>query len=232
MYDDRMNASRASDPSDRLKVALLTIVLNILAVVLFARIPSSDWRTGMMLNLVDNAILIGYAWKSRDKIMEQLLIFGLALGFTELMADAWLVGWTHTLDYSIGGGPMIWRSPLWMPFAWEVVAVQFAVLGMWLTGRFKSAGILWTALVGAVNIPFYEEMALKTHWWKYSKCRMLSNTPYYIILGEFLIVMFIVLLSKKVRLQRWQASVSAGMLAGVAIFICYAFAFWIFEYLI
>ena len=47
------------------------------------------------------------------------------VGLAELLADAWLVDYTRTLDYSIGGGPMIWRSPVWMPQAWEVVAVQF-----------------------------------------------------------------------------------------------------------
>ena len=39
--------------------------------------------------------------------------------------------------------------------------------------------------LGAINIPFYEEMARKIHWWQYSGCRMISFTPWYIILGEF-----------------------------------------------
>jgi hypothetical protein len=68
------------------------------------------------LNLVDNALLIGFILVRRD---------------------AWLVDYTRTLDYSIGGGPMIWRSPLWMPLAWEVVAVQF--------------GLRWAAFIGAVR---------------------------------------------------------------------------------
>jgi len=35
--------------------------------------------------------------------------FGLVAGIVELAADAWLVDGTRTLDYSVGGGPMIWR---------------------------------------------------------------------------------------------------------------------------
>jgi len=35
-----------------------------------------------------------------------------------------------------------------------------------------------------VNIPFYEECG-RIHWWQYSACRMISFTPWYIILGEF-----------------------------------------------
>jgi hypothetical protein len=30
-------------------------------------------------------------------------------------------------------------------------------------------------------------MAPRTGWWHYANCRMLLHTPYYIILGEFLI---------------------------------------------
>ena len=222
-----------SDPDSlsfsRLKIVLSTMVLNILAVIFFARVPWSDWRTGMGLNLLDNAILIGYAWKKRDRMLEGLIFFGLVLGFAELFADAWLVDATRTLDYSIGGGPMLWRSPLWMPFAWEVVAVQFAVVGGWLTDRFKGAGIVLAGIVGAVNIPFYEEMALQTKWWAYRDCRMLLHTPYYIIAGEFLIVMAIVVLSRKFNLQNPTQSALAGLLGGAAIFSGYAVGFLIFK---
>jgi hypothetical protein len=64
------------------------------------------------------------------------------VGFAELPADAWLVDYTRTLDYSIGGGPMIWRSPVWMPLAWEVVAVQFGYIGLRLWERFGKGGLL------------------------------------------------------------------------------------------
>jgi hypothetical protein len=57
-------------------------------------------------------------------LLARFLLFGVVVGLTELAADAWLVDYTRTLDYSIGGGPMIWRSPLWMPLAWEVVAFR------------------------------------------------------------------------------------------------------------
>jgi hypothetical protein len=216
----------------RLKVVVLTILLNVTAVVMFAHMPGSDWRTGAALNILDNAILVAYAVIRRDRLMAHLLIFGVALGLTELIADAWLVDWTKTLDYSIGGGPMIWRSPLWMPFAWEVVAVQFAVLGMWFTGKFRGKGVVVTALIGTVNIPFYEEMALKTHWWVYNQCRMFLHTPYYIILGEFLIVIFVVILSRSVEQERLKRTWLAGMGAGLSILLCYAFAYWVLERLI
>jgi hypothetical protein len=82
---------------------------------------------------------------------------------------------------------MIWRSPLWMPLAWEVVAVQFGYVGLRLWERFGKTGLLMIGLLGAINIPFYEEMARRIRWWQYSPESvrgMISYTPWYIIVGE------------------------------------------------
>src|SRR5213075_2951491 len=129
----------------------------------------------------------------------RFLLFGLVVGFTELAADAWPVDYMHTLDYSIGGGPMLWRSPFWMPLAWEVVAVQFGYIGLRLSERFGGQGLMAVALLGAVNIPFYEEMAKRIHWWQYRGCRMISGTPYYIILGELGIALALAVLARTLR---------------------------------
>jgi hypothetical protein len=103
----------------------------------------------------------------------------------------------------IGGGPMIWRSPLCMPLAWEVVAVQFGYIGLRLWERFGKVGLLMIALLGAINIPFYEQMARRIHWWQYSGCRMISFTPWYIILGEFGIALAFALLARTLRRGSW-----------------------------
>ena len=77
-------------------------------------------------------------------------------------------------------------------------------------------GLLLTGLIGAVNIPFYEEMALRDNWWRYANCRMLLHTPYYIIVGEFLIAVAIGVLARWTRSGRWSRSLAAGVLAGLA----------------
>ena len=64
--------------------------------------------------------------------------------------------YTRMLDYSIGGGPMIWRSPLWMLLAWEVVVVQFGYIGLGLWERFGKTDLLMIGLLGAIDISFYE----------------------------------------------------------------------------
>jgi fluoride ion exporter CrcB/FEX len=217
---------------DRLRVVIATIVINIVAVSLLTFVPWSDWRTGAALNIVDNCLLVGFVLAKRDALLARFLFFGLVIGFTELAADAWLVDYTHTLDYSIGGGPMIWRSPLWMPLAWEVVAVQFGYIGLRLYECFGKLGLALIGLLGAINIPFYEEMARRIHWWQYSGCRMISFTPWYIILGEFGIALVFALLARTLRRGSWRAAIIAGVVGGISIFACYAIAFFITDRLI
>jgi hypothetical protein len=217
---------------ERLLVVIATVVINVTSVSLLTFAPWSDWRTGAALNVVDNVLLVGFALLKRDTLLGRFLLFGVVVGLIELAADAWLVDYTRTLDYSIGGGPMIWRSPLWMPLAWEVVAVQFGYIGLRLYERFGKTGLLLIGLLGAINIPFYEEMARRIHWWQYAGCRMLSFTPWYISLGEFGIAVALALLARTLRRGSWRTAILAGLAGGIAIFACYAIAFFITDRLI
>jgi len=227
-----MNPNDTSLERDRLRVVIATIVINIVAVSLLTFAPWSDWRTGVALNIVDNCLLVGFVLAKRDALLARFLLFGLLVGFTELAADGWLVDYTHTLDYSIGGGPMIWRSPFWMPLAWEVVAVQFGYIGLRLWERFGNLGLFLIGLLGAINIPFYEEMARRIHWWQYSGCRMISLTPWYIIVGEFGIALAFALLARTLRRGSVRTALIAGVAGAISIFACYAVAFLITDRLI
>lgn len=233
-----MSLTNTHDPAlerGRLCVVIATIVINVIAVSLLAFAPWSDWRTGAALNFVDNCLLVGFVVVRRDALLARFLLFGVVVGITELVADAWLVDYTRTLDYSIGGGPMIWRSPLWMPLAWEVVAVQFGYIGLRLWERFGKTGLLTIGLLGAINIPFYEEMARRIHWWQYSPESvrgMISYTPWYIIVGEFGIALVFALLARTLRRDSWRVAVVAGVAGGASIFVCYAAAFLITDRLI
>ena len=212
-----------------LRIVVATIAINIVAVALLTFALWSNWKTGLALNLVDNLLLLGcVAWR-RDMVLVRFMVFGLAVGFTELAADAWLVEYTKTLDYSIGGGPMLWRSPIWMPFAWEIVAVQFGLVGLWLWEKFGGRGLVAIGVLGAINIPYYEEMAKRINWWQYHDCRMLSHTPYYIILGEFGIAILLAMLAKQLRRGNWTTVFLVGIAGGLGIFICYAIAYGITD---
>jgi hypothetical protein len=213
----------------RLRVVLATVVINVVAVAALAFAPWSDWRTGVALNLVDNLLLLAIVVHKADRLLARFMLFGLVVGIAELPADAWLVDYTGTLDYSIGGGPMIWRSPVWMPFAWEIVVVQFGYIGLRLFERYGAIGLLGIGLLGAINIPFYEQMARHTQWWTYHGCHMLSATPYYIILGEFGIVIAFTLGAIRLRNGTWRTAINAGLACGAAIFVCYALAYGVID---
>ncbi|MFO0974597.1 MAG: hypothetical protein U1A27_14325 [Phycisphaerae bacterium] len=232
--------SAAALERDRLRVVLATVALNILAVGMFALLPHSDWRTGVLLNSLDNALLLAFVLARRDARLGLLMLCGAAAGLVELAADAWLVDATRTLDYSIGGGPMVWHSPAWMPLAWEVVFVQFACIGKRLIDAAGvPAGVTLTGLLGALNIPYYEEMARYARWWRYDQCRRLLHTPYYIIAGEFVIAAGFAwlgarLLRGPVRPRRSAGAtlaraLLAGALGGALIYAAYAGAWWLIE---
>jgi hypothetical protein len=132
-------------------------------------------------------------------------------------------------------GLLDWRRPNDLAIAaldalaWEVVAVQFGYIGLRLWERFGKVGLLMIGVLGAINIPFYEEMARRIHWWQYSGCRMISFTPWYIVLGEFGIAITVALLARTLRCGSWREAVLAGMAGGFLIFVCYAAAFWITD---
>ena len=226
------DATDARLERERLLVVIATIAINVVAVSLLTFAPWSDWRTGAALNFIDNCLLIGFALVRRDALLGRFLIFGLTVGLTELAADAWLVDYTHTLDYSVGGGPIIWRSPIWMPLAWEVVAVLFGYIGLRLWERFGEVGLLLIGMLGAINIPFYEEMARRIHWWQYNGCKMISLTPWYIILGEFGIAVAFACLARLLRRTSWHGAIAVGIVGGLLIFVCYAVASLITDRLI
>lgn len=217
---------------ERLWLILLTVFVNIGSVLYLSTVSWSDWRSGMLLNWIDNLLIIGYTIYRRDLLMARLIVFGLIVGWTELAADAWLVDVTKTLDYSIGGGPMVWRSPLWMPFAWEIVTIQFGYLGLRLYESFKFSGLILVGVLGAINIPFYEEMARLTKWWTYSNCKMFFHTPYYIIAGEFLIAIILGFLAQKLRTSGGIKIIFFGIGGGIGIWGSYFLAYGFFEKLI
>jgi hypothetical protein len=232
LYRVAMPDSSDTLDSQRLWVVIATIAINVLAVAVLVFVRGSNWRTAVALNLIDNALLVGFALWKRDGLMARFILFGLAAGFVELAADAWLVDFTHTLDYSPGGGLMLWRSPAWMPFAWEIVAVQFGYLALRLWERFRAAGLVMIGVLGAINIPYYEEMARRIHWWQYSDCRMISNTPLYIIVGEFLIAVGFGLLVRRFRSGNAVHALLMGVAGGGVIFVSYAIGYGLTDRLV
>ena len=203
----------------RLRTVLVTVALSVLTVTLLRDRPWSDGRTALALNCVSVGIFLWHIGRYKDKAMARLLLFGLGLGVIELAADALCVRFTRTLDYSVARSPMLGLSPFWMPTAWMIVAAQIGYLGRRLIGKFGTGvGMTLTAALGAVNIPFYEEMAFHAHWWRYQNCRMVGHTPVYIIIAELVIGLTLGPLALRAMHigATWRTALITGVVGGLS----------------
>ena len=203
----------------RLWVILGTVALSVATVTLLFDRTWSDGRTAAALSAVNLGLLAAHAVRFRDRVMARLLLFGLGLGLVELIADALCVRYTGTLDYSATHSPLLALSPFWMPAAWAVVAAQIGYLGARLMQRLGTGwGIALTAGLGAVNIPFYEEMAYHAHWWRYDHCRRIGHTPVYVIVSEMVIGLTLgPLAAWSMRTTAtWREAAYAGVLGGLS----------------
>ena len=202
---------------------VLMLGLNVPSAILEEGWFSAAWHTGLMCLL-----FIAYIIKYRDSYLKAWMIFGVAAGFTELLADWWLVTRTGSLVYA-PDEPMIVESPVYMPFAWALLMIQIGAVAHWLRqklGVAKAAVI--TGLIGGVNIPLYESLARAADWWIYQNTPMIFGAPYYIIVGEVLIVIPLVWLA--VWLQRMgpvKGGILLGIVEGLIILVAYMIAWWL-----
>lgn len=179
--------------------------------------PAATVAAGSMF-----AFMTLYALIAHDSFFKHLLMFGLAAGWVELLADHWLVNGTKTLVYAVDE-PMIWSSPAYMPFAWAVVITQIGYLGWLISSREKLwETIILSFFIGTAMIPLYEHWAHKANWWKYIDCRMLADTPYYIVIGEGIICSMLPLFYEKLaQTNRVFYFVMGGVLFGFWIWLAY-----------
>jgi hypothetical protein len=119
-----------------------------------------------------------------DEKVKRFLFFGLCIGFTELLADAWAVRYTKTLIYPLNQ-PIIWASPLYMPFAWMMVFIKVGYFGFKLGKRQRLiTATLIMFCIGATVVPFTEYLSIIAGWWHYNNVRKFLTIPYYVIFTE------------------------------------------------
>lgn len=185
------------------------------------------WRSGFALSFGMYGLLALFAITQRDRFLKRLLLFGIAAGFIELFADCWLVKSTGTLLYP-NQEPMIACSPLYMPFAWAVILIQVGYLG-WLISREEklAVSILATAVIGLAVIPMFEHWAKKAGWWYYVNCKMIFNTPWYIIIGEGLLCSVLPLFFSLIHRKNYPFQILTGFAEGAWIWVSYLIGYFI-----
>ena len=163
------------------------------------------------------------AWR-RDGVLAGWLTLGFVAGWLEIATDAWIVRVTESLAYP-SGGPMVWDSPLYMPFAWTVVLAQLGVVGGFLGRRMSlTKATLICAALGGLMIPLYELLAHYANYWKYTQTPMLLRAPLYIILAEFLLALPLVWMYRVQDGRSRAISVALGVAAGAWMLPSVAFA--------
>ncbi len=202
---------------------LVMIALNVPAAIFEQGWISAAHHTAFMCLLV-----VAYIIRYRTAYLLSWAIFGVAAGFTELIADWWLVNRTGSLLYA-PGEPMLIDSPTYMPFAWALIMLQLGVVAHWLRENLSVAkATVIIGLIGGVNIPLYESLAGAADWWVYQKTPMLIGAPYYIILGEVLIVVPLVWLAAwLVKMGPIKGGIFLGVVEGLIILVAYMMAWWL-----
>lgn len=223
----------SSDHSERtisrrdIRFVVFTIVL-----MLGLNIPAGLFQQGWLSAASHTGLMcllfVAYIAKYRDSYLLAWAIFGVAAGFTELIADWWLVNRTESLVYA-SGEPLLVASPVYMPFAWALLMIQIGSIAHWLRGRM---GVGWaavlTGLIGGVNIPLYESLARAADWWIYQKTPMIFGAPYYIIVGEVLIVIPLVWLALSLqKMGPVKGGILLGIVQGLIILVAYMISWWL-----
>ncbi len=172
------------------------------------------------------SIILWYAYRRQDAFLKKLLLFGIAAGFVELIADNWLVNGIQSLQYP-AHEPMLWASPAYMPFAWAVILIQVGYIGYLISKKHRLAtAALLTFIIGILFIPAFECFAKYASWWQYIPTeKMLFHTPYYIIMGEGLICFVLPLIYTRAGQMRWLTTLVSGIIMGLWIFAAYFIAY-------
>jgi hypothetical protein len=204
-----------------LDIAFLALLGLMIVGHVIAALLARGWITAAIIDgiaLVYLTVLLARpTWRP---LVGRLMLLGLVAGVFELFTDAAGHQFAHSLFYP-QGQPLLWDSPFYMPLSWMIVLTQLGYLawrlaGLQPGGRLPWRAILLTGLVGAINVPFYEEAAYHAGWWRYAPTVLhLGNTPAYVLLFEGLVAAVLPLLTLKLLRLRWPSVVLRGAILGL-----------------
>lgn len=205
------------------------VIITIMAFGILMLVADSLWFKGWVSaaywGFGLSAIYGFYAFFKGSPALQKMWVFALIAGFTELLADHYLVSFTGTLVYPTNE-PMLWTSPLYMPFSWLAVLFQIGYIGWKISfkfGKVKAAIIL--LVLGSLIIPLYEHWAINADWWYYRDAPMIWDVPYYISLAEGLLMLSIPFLLRMVTAKQWKSVIILGIVQGLIMLIASFIAF-------
>lgn len=196
-----------------------------LSIVLLWHFTNSFFNTGYITASILTFTIIGldavFILKNKDELLAKLFLISFFAGWSELFADAWLVNDIQKLVYD-SNGPFVFSSPLYMPFAWTAILFQFSYLThKSMKTRSFNMVLIQSAVFGGLLIPLYEHFAFGAGWWFYQNTPMFGKAPYFIILGEMMILFSMPFLIKMVEKRSIYSSFPIGIVIGCIIWGSY-----------
>jgi hypothetical protein len=149
-------------------------------------------------------------------LLGRLMMAGLVAGICELFTDASGQHIVHSLIYP-ARELTIWTSPIYMPLSWLVTLTYLGYISWRLRALLGwRIAILLCGLLGAIDIPFFEEISYYGGWWRYVPTHlMLGHTPAYVALFEGLVVAALPLLFDRLERRSWIETVVLGVVIGI-----------------
>lgn len=165
--------------------------------------------------------------RSVRPLLGRLMLAGLIAGFCELFTDASGQQVVHSLIYPPGEWT-IWASPIYMPLTWMVTLTYLGYLSWRLRALLDwRMATLLCGLIGAIEIPLFEEMSYYGGWWRYAPVHLMAgHTPLYVSLFEGLVVAALPLLFYRIERRSWLQVAAVGVIIGAWIAIA-ALAAWL-----
>jgi hypothetical protein len=179
----------------------------------------AGWPSAAALDAASLLVLLAFcrvrAWRG---ILSRLLVLGVIAGVFELFTDASGERVVHSLLYPTNE-PTIWASPIYMPIAWTIVLTELGYLAWRAPSLFPALStrgvVALCAVVGAVTVPYYEEMAYYAGWWRYAGAPHLGHTPLYVIAFEGLVAAILPFVTARLTRFTFQHAVMMGAVVGV-----------------
>jgi hypothetical protein len=198
-------------------------VLGLFALTVAVNILSARLAMGWITSALGDILLLGYlcalaAVRPWRPLIVRLLALSLVAGLLELGTDLAGERVAHSLIYP-PHEPLLLASPIYMPASWVIVLVQLGYLAWRLRG-FAPRMPLWLAVLltgaaGAITIPFYEEMAYYSGWWRYAAAPGFGHTPFYVMLFEGAIAALLPLIVRRLEARSLPYTAGAGVLVGL-----------------
>lgn len=205
--------------SERLRVCIALQLYTGAFFCFSAMHPWGGWWSITILAITLMLPLMSYTVLRRDAFCGVFLAACVVAGFVETLADWYLISVDRSLVY-VPGGPYVWQTPLYMPFGWAFALFSLGMIGRWMDRRWGLfQATIGSGLFGALIIPVWEHCAKYGGWWYYHDTPMIGSTPYYIILGECLIVASLPLALRVV--SGWRSGLVIGVLLGLWILPAY-----------